>query len=399
MELIAIGVEEYKRKIVRVWREWKRNIDTFKRALSELTLVKNESAEYMISVIMPVYNSEEFLEKCIKSILKQTYSKFELIIVDDGSTDKSWEICCKYANCDSRIKCYRVSNRGVSEARNYGLYHATGQYIRFIDSDDEMPKDSLEKMIQPLLTNREIDLVIGKFTATSSSVFNEKIEGTVEFNTFIQAFSIHVPAFYYGVNWNKLYKKSIIKEYDIRFNKDVHWGEDFIFNCEYYSHCKYIHYLAEYIHIYCQREASAVNAIRVSTWYEKLRIEIQRLEAVLSIMNNRNANSEIIRNFYFYFLSALSNQFSWVEKMKDRPLKERYEIFGMIMWNRKVSELIKNFHEKNIPLFYRLMIYTINHKRPKLLYFIVFNKHLLGKNLLLKKQWNQSKSSPIHFEI
>lgn len=353
----------------------------------------------MISVIMPVYNSEEFLEKCIQSILEQTYSEFELIIVDDGSTDRSWDICCKYANNDTRIRCYKVSNRGVSEARNYGLFRATGEYIRFIDSDDEMPKDSLEKLIQPFLSNKSVDLVIGKFKATSSNAYNEEIEGTTEFNIFMQAFSIHVPTFYYGVNWNKLYKKSIIKEYNIRFNKNVHWGEDFIFNCEYYSHCEYIHYLAEYIHIYCQREASAVNAIRLMAWYDKLEIEIQRLETLLNVVENRNIDSIIIQNFYFYFLSALSNQFSWAEKMKDKSLKERYEIFGMIVWNRKVSALIRDFRGKNIPLFYRLMIYTINHKCPKLLFFIVFNKHLLGKNLLLRKKWNQSKSSPIHFEI
>lgn len=353
----------------------------------------------MVSIIMPVYNTEEFLEKSIQSILEQTYSEFELIIVDDGSTDGSWDICCRFAQIDKRIKCYKVNNRGVSEARNYGLFRAAGEYIRFMDSDDEMPVDSLEKLIKPFINDQTIDLVIGKFEATLTSVFNEEIEGVLNFDEFVRTFSSHVPSFYYGVNWNKLYKRNIIEKYNIRFDKNAHWGEDFIFNCEYYSHCKYMYYLAECIHLYCQREESAVNAIRITSWYDKLEIEIQRLEAMLNIVKNRNVESVIIQNFYFYFLSALSNQFSWVLKMRGKTLKEKYEILGMIVWNRKVSELIRNFQGENIPLFYRIMIFNINHKCPKLMFFIVFNKHLFAKNSLLKKKWNQSKSSPIHFEI
>ena len=353
----------------------------------------------MISIIMPVYNTEEFLDKGIRSILKQTYTDYELIIVDDGSTDGSWDICRKYEQKDSRIKCFKVNNRGVSEARNYGLSRATGEYIRFIDSDDEMTEDSLEKLLAPFLTNNLIDLVIGKFKATLTSVFNEEIEGTLNFDKFIQAFSIHVPAFYYGVNWNKLYKKNIIEKYNIRFNKDTNWGEDFIFNCEYYNHCKYIHYLPEFIHIYCQREASAVNTIRMTSWYDKLDIEIERLDALLKIVENHKIDYSIVQNFYFYFLSALSNQFSWAVKMKDKSIKERYEIFGMIMWNRRIITLINGFHGKNVPLFYRIMIYNIKYKHPKIFFLIVYFKHFLGKNSSLKKKWNRSSSSQIHFEI
>lgn len=360
---------------------------------------KEKERDEMISIIMPVYNSEDYLEKSIQSVLHQTYTGFEFIIVDDGSTDKSWEICCKYAEIDARIKCYKVNNRGVSEARNFGLAHATKKYIRFVDSDDELPLDSLTKLIRPFIEYPQNDLVIGKFKATSHVVFNEEIEGEYSYEDFLETFSSHVPAFYYGVNWNKLYKRCIIEKNNIRFDKNVHWGEDFIFNCEYYSHCDYVYFLPEYIHIYCQRDESAVNAIKSMVWHEKLEIDIQRLETLLRMVKERECADSIIQKFHFYFFSSLSNQFSWAYMMKEKSLKERYEIFGMIIWNRKVSNIIRNFRGKDVPLFYRLMIFAINHKKIKLFFFIVSIKHIMGKRLWLKKLWNNTKAAPIHFEI
>lgn len=353
----------------------------------------------MISVIMPVYNMENFLDRSIQSVLKQTYRDFEFIIVDDGSEDASWSICCRYEQSDSRVKCYRVGNRGVSEARNYGLCHASGEYIRFMDADDEMTENSLKELIYPFDMNVSVNLVIGNFKATSTKVFNEDLEGIYEFDQFIQEFSMHVPSFYYGVNWNKLYKKSILEKYNIRFNKNVHWGEDFIFNCQYYSHCEYVYFLPEMIHIYCQREQSAVNSIRTASWHDKLDIEIQRLEELLKITKYRKVDLSVTQNFYFYFLSALSNQFSWALKMKGKTLKERYEIFGMIIWNRRISELINKFQGTNVPLFYQIMIFCIKNKYPRILLGVVYCKYCLGKNSLLRKKWNHSSSSQIHFEI
>ena len=91
-----------------------------------------------ISIIVPIYNSEKFLAQCIESVLAQHYQGFELLLVDDGSTDTSLEICKQYAKLDSRIKVYHLKNGGVSRARNYGLGQALGEWITFLDSDDWM---------------------------------------------------------------------------------------------------------------------------------------------------------------------------------------------------------------------------------------------------------------------
>ena len=106
-----------------------------------------------ISIIMPVYNKEKYLKNTIDSILKQEYKNFELIIVDDGSTDKSKYICDEYASKDSRIKVYHIKNEGVSNARNIGLKYATGDYIQFIDADDTINTNTFSKYID-ILNNK-----------------------------------------------------------------------------------------------------------------------------------------------------------------------------------------------------------------------------------------------------
>lgn len=103
----------------------------------------------LISVIVPVYNVERYLNQCIDSILAQTYKDFELILVDDGSKDKSGEICDEYVKKDSRIRVFHKKNGGVSSARNYGIDNAQGTYICFVDSDDWVDETYLEDMLKP----------------------------------------------------------------------------------------------------------------------------------------------------------------------------------------------------------------------------------------------------------
>lgn len=116
----------------------------------------------LISIVVPVYNVEKYLVQCLDSILGQTYHNWELILVDDGSYDKSYKICCEYATKDERIKLLSQNNQGVSKARNVGLALAKGEYVTFIDSDDFVKKDYLEKLYQALIAN-QADIAIGDY--------------------------------------------------------------------------------------------------------------------------------------------------------------------------------------------------------------------------------------------
>lgn len=107
----------------------------------------------MISVIMPVYNMEQYLERCLKSVVKQTYSNLEILLINDGSSDKSGDICEQWAKQDRRIRVFHKENGGLSDARNWGLEYAKGEYLCFVDSDDYMEPDMLEKLLNALEKN------------------------------------------------------------------------------------------------------------------------------------------------------------------------------------------------------------------------------------------------------
>ena len=116
-----------------------------------------------VSVIIPVYNSEKYLKSCIESIRKQTYTDLEIILVDDGSTDKSGKICDEYMKMDTRIVAIHQENQGVSTARNNGLKAATGKYVRFIDSDDYIGADNIKNMVSAIIENGS-DLAVQNLT-------------------------------------------------------------------------------------------------------------------------------------------------------------------------------------------------------------------------------------------
>ena len=140
--------------------------------------------EKLISIITPVYNSERWLDKCINSVQSQTYKNFELILVNDGSTDNSGEICNKYADKDDRIKVIHTINQGVSSARNQGLELARGDYICFLDSDDAF-KENLCEIISNTFDKNDIDIIIFGYENTSKeqilpSFNNGKIENLIK---------------------------------------------------------------------------------------------------------------------------------------------------------------------------------------------------------------------------
>lgn len=116
-----------------------------------------------ISIIVPLYNAGKYIEQTIEDLITQTYQNIEIIMINDGSVDKSEDIVRKYAREDDRIKVISIENQGPSKARNVGLDLATGDYIRFVDADDRIPRDSMEQLMQPYLDDSELDLVIGNY--------------------------------------------------------------------------------------------------------------------------------------------------------------------------------------------------------------------------------------------
>ena len=217
-----------------------------------------------VSIIVPVYNAEKALDRCISSILNQEYKDIELILVNDGSKDSSKEIIDHYASIDDRVIAIHKENSGVSSTRNLALDKASGDYVQFLDADDWIPDNSTKSMVRAM-EDYNVDLVVSDFYRVVGE--NVAKKGSIETgepltrNQYIE-FMMEQPAdYYYGVIWNKLYRREIIEKYHLRMEKDINFCEDFIFNLEYLLNCKSVYPLQVPVYYYVKTEGSLVSQI------------------------------------------------------------------------------------------------------------------------------------------
>lgn len=195
-----------------------------------------------ISVIVPVYNSEKTLVRCVDSILSQTFSDFELLLVDDGSTDSSGKMCDDYALKDHRVHVFHKKNGGVSSARNLGLDHANGKWIAFCDSDDYVNSNWLSTFTKHCKKN--VELVV-QSTGISNSIKNRPFEGTV--SDFLELF---YDVYVIGYVWNKLFLKSAIDKYCHRFDESFAFLEDEMFVCKYLQSINHVAFIPKVTYHY-----------------------------------------------------------------------------------------------------------------------------------------------------
>lgn len=195
----------------------------------------------IVSVIVPVYNAEKTIRRCVDSVLAQKNSRFELILADDGSQDGSGAICDAYAAADSRVRVIHKPNTGVSATRNQAMDEAKGTYLQFLDSDDWLAPDATRLLVEAAEAHR-CDMVIADFYRVVGERFSRKgdiDESAVLTREEYAAYMMENPAdFYYGVLWNKLFRREIVEKYGLRMDPSVSWCEDFMFNLEYIRHAK-----------------------------------------------------------------------------------------------------------------------------------------------------------------
>lgn len=175
----------------------------------------------MISIVVPVYNVQDYLSECIESVLRQTYTNFELLLVDDGSKDDSGKICDLYEGKDDRIRVFHKKNGGLSDARNYAIPHAKGEYIMFLDSDDYLSIHCLEYMLKTMI-DHDLNIVQGFFTREESTLDHGAIDSH-HVSLFLSEEEILRSYFMYGLieghACNKLYKTYLFKDLRYPFGK------------------------------------------------------------------------------------------------------------------------------------------------------------------------------------
>lgn len=241
-----------------------------------------------ITVIVPVYNAENFLHKCIGSILSQTYTDFELILINDGSIDNSGDICDHYEQSDYRVRVFHKENGGVSSARNLGLDNAQGEWICFVDSDDALPNDAFDIM----MNDATVDLIVGGFRMNPMGVEKfpvwdkNRVESQTELGHFLND---NIDSILFRVPWAKLFKRNIISNNAIRFDENLSFGEDTLFVVSYLlkigkvSLCKKVCYnyysiAEEYISKYRKHNDKILDySEKITELYKKL-VSLYKLE-------------------------------------------------------------------------------------------------------------------------
>lgn len=259
--------------------------------------------EDKISIIIPIYNAEKTLERCIKSILVQSYNNIEIILVNDGSRDNSLLICKKYSLIDGRIRIIDRKNCGVSSARNIGIEYATGKFVMFCDSDDWVAPDWCEILIN---NYQEDSLTMcGTYIEGNQKYYDALIisKKGKEIVDRVDFYSLKDKFFY--PPWNKIYLNSILKKNKIKFDENISNGEDLLFNVQYLSSISgKIIFLDLAAYHYVWPNASSLSnritkdyCLQCKMLFEKLNKYI-KLIGILSTKNRNRLCTDCFNEFY-----------------------------------------------------------------------------------------------------
>ena len=302
-----------------------------------------------ISIIMPVYNTGEYLHKCIQSILMQNLKEFELIIVNDGSTDNSGNICNEYAKSDSRVKVIHKKNEGVSIARNVGVEMATGEYIGFIDSDDWIEPDMYCDMYKLAATN-DADIVICDAVTKYSDNSKEEIDTIGLLSTDCSLtkndVSPELLTLIAGAAWRCVYKNELIKKNFLKFPVNIPISEDRVFNIYAFGYAKKVYYVKKPYYNRFIRPGSAVTGYRKNMLDCVVAARNATMKALADAWNNNiDFILEYEKQTVALTYASINNEFY---KDSKSNIKEKYMNIKEICNNETVINSIKNTNSKDL---------------------------------------------------
>lgn len=295
-----------------------------------------------VSIIVPVYNSEKYLSKCIDSIINQTFQDYELILIDDGSNDNSGSICDLYEKKDNRIKAIHQKNSGVSVARNKGISVARGRFISFIDSDDYVYPDMIGEMVHTM-DNYNTEMAICGYRCVNENgdiirevIINQKAEAIWSpEQTLIEIFAL--PPTINGYCWNKMFRKELISN---EFENGIRIGEDLLFVVQYLNNIKSTVYISRALYSYRKYRGSATSGY--SSYKYESYLDLLKVYKRVSIFEADNKHiSSLIRRRYYDACLWVYNQTSNDRTIR-RQIKDllRRDIRDIIL-NKEVSCKLK----------------------------------------------------------
>ena len=330
--------------------------------MGENTLSIQENSSIAVSFIVPIYNAEQYLTQCVDSILSQTYPNFEILLIDDGSTDSSGDICDEYAKKDNRVRVFHKENGGVSSARNLGLNKAQGKWISFADSDDWLNQNYLSTLLE--------DVSIADLTYFGCSLFYPDNNITVympakfyshnreEIEKCLAHLKMNQQLFeYFGYTWNKLFRKSIIDDYNLSFVENLTLREDELFTLSYARYISSIRVKSVSLYNYRILSTGLTHQLKSKKEYLFL---IEHSVSILYQYQNKQLISIIENSILSYYFRALS-----VDKLFAKSwfcLLHRFIAIGKDLLKQDciIDKKMKLIFKYNCIFYQYMMAITIN---------------------------------------
>lgn len=338
--------------------------------------------EVLVSIIVPVYNVDAYLERCVESLINQTYRNIEIILIDDGSTDQSLKLCHKLQKTDHRICVYYSAmylgenenkNYELETTRNCGLERARGDWVMFLDSDDTYVTNAVENMVS-FAQSHDADIVFSPYneivncdTSISQADIEEGIYSQEEFSS--QCLK-EIPVKLLNCIGNKIYKRDLIEEYKIRFDNYYHYNEDAAFMLQALMIAKRIGYTKVPFYNYYIRETGSIQ----SSYRENMFEFLMRTCNLYKIFFERNSTFEFVENEYFSLIAniAFGSLYNEVDNSKYKKFKDVFSSIKKCEHYEGMQKRINSFSFGQ-----RMMIECMKMNIPILLYAMIkLNKRI-----------------------
>ena len=295
-----------------------------------------------VSVIVPVYQVEKYIAQCIESVLNQTFQNFELILVDDGSKDSSGIICDSYAARDDRIQVIHTENRGAAAARNIGLDRASGKYITFLDGDDYLAGNMIEKLYA-VIDNSEYDMVVCDFlnllTDEKDNFIVQLQEKTVHGREVLEHLKNEKNYGVWTIVWNKIYKKEILE--NLRFPTGRYFEDEFFSN-HLYLRSQQIHVISDVLYYHRVLASSTMNTQKVENYLDLLDALQERLEIYLKYNYSEDEIYKVLIYLLDPFTKCVKANFRGTNKQRVKEIRRFIKMTSKRLMYRNLSILKKS---------------------------------------------------------
>lgn len=326
-----------------------------------------------ISIIMPMYCIENYISNAIESVLQQTYQDWELLVINDGSTDNSRDIAKKYESFDNRIKILDKKNGGLSDARNYGLKYSKGNYIHFFDGDDKISPDYYESLSKLMIHNP--DIIISGYTIDYEHNNKERNHSIIRNDfTYKKDDACSVFAFiqlYLNYAWNKLFKKEFLSINFLEFEKGLYSIEDAEFISRVLSFSPTIIYSSNIGYHYINRERNSLGRMFNQ---ELIELSARRISHEINSFNYLNKNFKNC-NIYYPVINLYKSLFHALFFFTQKKSFQNYlKTIHLITSNKRLSNYLKKSHTSNIT---NTILRFIIINRFNLIIFLIYKFHYI----------------------